>query len=236
MRCLTPSFLLLAAVAHFALPAPSEAGGCGCLDLADLKHRQDEVKIASQSFQSEITNLQNQMLKDGKPTYYTAALAQEMRDRAQGALDRNAAGKLATLADGNTDNLCNIAVNEHATACIQESTRRHEQVHRDACLRTRSVSSVASSISTPGQFKDRFETNHAPLISYAVEETQGYMAEQGFLSTQISALEKSCKQPPAPEVKRDYTSRQLTPNPTGSQGSGQQMKNTVDSFRRLFGK
>lgn len=206
------------------------------MDLADLKHRQSEVQIASQSFQSEISRLQNQTLKDGKPTYYTPQLAQEMRDRAQAALDRNAAGTLPTLADGNTDNLCNIAVNERATACIQETTRRHEQVHRDACLRMRSVSGLVSSVSTPGHFKDRFERNHAPLIIYAVEETQGYAAEQMFLANEISALEKSCMQAPAPEIKRDYSSRALAPSPSSTPTSGQQLKNTLNPLRHLFGK
>src|SRR5262249_26254923 len=142
---------------------------------------------------------------DRKTIYYTPALAQQIKDKVQAALNQNAAGKLSTAGTGGTDNLCGISVNERATACMQQSTRTHEQVHRDRCLQTRSPSSVVDSVSTPGQFKDRFEVNHAPLLSYAVEETTAYFAEQNFLVAQIQALDGPCK--PKPQIQRDYSSQ-----------------------------
>ncbi len=234
-RSLAPS-LLLAALALSFFARSSEAGTCGCMDLADLKHRSEEVKIALDGFQSEITNLQGEMLKERRPIYYTPALAQKMRDSVQAALDRNAAGKLPTGASGNTDNLCNISVNERATACMQESARVHEQQHRDACLKTLSASAVVSSVSTPGGFKDRFERKHAPLISYAIEETVGYFAEKTFVSNQINSLEGPCKPPPPPQIERDYTSQPRKARRPASPDPVQQTKSLVDPVRRLFGK
>src|SRR5260370_27365023 len=98
-RFLSPSFILVAlAVSSFA--RSSEAGSCSCMDLAELKHRSEEVKIALDGFQSEITDLQGRMLKERGPIYYTPALGEKMGGRVQVALGRNPAGRLPTCAHG----------------------------------------------------------------------------------------------------------------------------------------
>jgi hypothetical protein len=242
-RCLAPS-LLVAALTVSSFPSSSNAEPCSCSDLGDLKNRREEVRVALNVYQSEIERVNNQMMTDRKPIYYTPKLAQDIKNKVQAALNQNVAGKLSTDASGGTDNLCDISVNEHATACMQQSTRAHEQVHRDRCLQTRSASSVAASISTLGEFKDRFEVQHSLLTIYAVEETNAYFTEQNFLVAEINALDAPCK--PKPQIQRDYTSQRAdhhqndgpaTPGQAQRSASApQQAKNAVDSIRRMFGK
>ena len=242
-RLFGPS-LLLATLAALSIPSYSAAELCGCMDLADLKHRREEVRVALNVYQSEIERVSGEMIKNRKPIYYTPQLAQQIKDKVQAALNQNAAGKLSTAASGGTDNLCNVNANERATSCMQQSTQAHEQVHRDRCLQTQSPSTVVDSISSPGQFKDRFEVNHAPLVSYAIEETTAYFAEQNFLEAQIKALEGPCK--PPPQIQRDYTSHvdnQSSDSPGSRQAQrpaspapDQQVKSAVNSLRRMFGR
>jgi hypothetical protein len=242
-RLFAPS-LLVATLAASSIPSYSAAESCGCMDLADLKHRREEVRVALNVYQSEIERVNGEMIKNRKPIYYTPALAQGIKDKVQAALNQNAAGKLATAASGGTDNLCNVNANERATSCMQQSTQAHEQVHQDRCLQTQGPSTVLDSISTPGQFKDRFEVNHAPLISNAIEETNAYFAEQNFLEAQIKALEGPCT--PRPQIQRDYSSQadnQSSDSPGSRQAHrpaspapDQQVKGAVNSLRRMFGR
>ena len=244
-RFLAPS-LLVAALAASSIPSYSAAEPCGCMDLADLKHRREEVGVELKVYQSEIERVNNQMMTDRKPIYYTPALAQGIKNKVQAALNQNAAGKLATDATGNTDNFCGVTPNERATSCMQESTRAHEQVHQERCHQTLSPSTVVDSISTPGQFKDRFEVQHALLTIYAVEETNAYFTEQNFLVAQINALDAPCK--PKPQIQRDYTSQradnQQSNDPKAPRQAqrpaspvpAQDVKSAVNSLRRMFGK
>src|SRR5262249_15838489 len=229
-RLLAPS-LLVATLAGSSFPSSAKAEPCSCTDLGDLKNRREEVRVALNVYQSEIERVNGEMMKNRTAIYYTPALAQQIKDKVQAALNQNAAGKLSTAGTGGTDNLCNISVNESATACMQQSTRAHEQVHPDMCLKKRRASSVAASISTPGEFKDPFEVQHVPLVIYAVEETNAYFTEQNFLVAQIQALDGPCK--PKPQIQRDYSSQvdQQARRPADP-APEQQVKGAVNSLRR----
>ena len=46
--------LLVATIAVSSLPRSAKAEPCGCMDLADLKNRREEVRVALNVYQSEI--------------------------------------------------------------------------------------------------------------------------------------------------------------------------------------
>jgi hypothetical protein len=244
-RFLAPS-LLVAMLAISSFPNSSKAEPCGCADLGDLKNRRKEVSVALNLYQSEIERVNNEMIKNRKPIYYTPELKREIQDKVQAALNDNGLGKLSTQASGQTDDLCNISVNEQATSCMQQSTRAHEQAHRDACLQTRNPSRIVDSVSTRGHYKDRFEVKRALLINYAIEEQVAYFTEQNFLVAQLNTLEGSCK--PAAPILRDYSFEAADDGDSNDSSSprqvrrpsspapAQQVKGAVNSLRRMFGR
>lgn len=203
--------LAAAFIVAVAEPRPAHAGVCQCLDLADLKQRQQQVKVAIKTYEQEIQKMAFQMMSDRKTLDYTAARRQILQGRVQDALNQAALGHLSTGATGETDNLCNTTVSDKGTPCMQESIRRHEQVHRDACLRTQTPGSIATGVAEPGKFKDRFEVQHEVMTTYAAEEIMAYSIEQGFLDQEIASLDEPCHRPPP--VQRDYTSQPRSPGP-----------------------
>src|SRR5262245_45263585 len=104
MRPVIAPSLLVAPLAISFFTDSTKAAPCGCMDLADLKHRREEVRVALNVYQSEIERVNNQMMTDRKTIYYTPALAQQIKDKVQAALNQNAAGKLSTAGTGGTDN------------------------------------------------------------------------------------------------------------------------------------
>ncbi|MFM9887646.1 MAG: hypothetical protein ACKVQT_31875 [Burkholderiales bacterium] len=152
------------------------------------------------------------MQRTQEPIAYTPARRQKLQGHVQDALNKVATGRIPTAPTtgdnaGGTDNLCNMTINLHpsATACMRESVKRHEQHHRDACLKTRTVGAIAGSIVSG---KDRFERNNAQLFDYATEEIGGYSTELAFLQSELARLTRSeeCNPKPKPEV-RDFTAQ-----------------------------
>lgn len=223
----------------FVLSAPALAQTCGCLDIADIKHRLQEADVAIETYNTEIGKITEQMQRTQSPLLYTAERRVKLQSRVQEALNENASGKLATaptMGDnpGGTDNLCNTTINLHpsATACMRESVKRHEAFHRQECLKTRTAGKVWVSL-TEG--KDRFERDSVILVQYAIEEIGGYSAEKAFLQPELARLQDECK-PKEPE-RRDFTAerRNRDPQPPKEQSPVDQIKDGVDSLRRRFG-
>jgi hypothetical protein len=84
---------------------------------------------------------------------------------------------------------------------MRESIRRHEEHHRQECLKTRSVGKILDSVRTG---KDRFERDGFQLTQYAQEEIGGYSEELMFLRSELARLSRAPECQPKPEV-RDYT-------------------------------
>ena len=192
-------------------PAHSEAT-CKCVDMSDIKSRISESQAAIQTYRTEIKKMANQQKREGNILVYTAERREKLQGRVQLAMNAITLGSLGIDAwgkdggPGGTNNLCQVTVNPDMTACVQESIRRHEEIHRQACLKTESLSTVAASIL---KGKDRFERDNSTLIAYAQEEIKGYEAELRFLNPEFTALKKRCKPetPPLP----DYTAQRRNP-------------------------
>ncbi len=194
--------------------APVQAQVCQCIDVGDIKARITEANTAVSAYSNEMRKMVEQMQRTHEPIVYTPARRQKLQGHVQDALNQVASGRIPTaptMGDnaGGTDNLCNMTINLHpsATACMRESVKRHEQHHRDACLKTRSVGAIAGSIVSG---KDRFERDNASLVQYATEEIGGYSTELAFLQSELARLAQSeeCNPKPKPRPElRDFTAQ-----------------------------
>jgi hypothetical protein len=222
-------------VLFLALPVPALAQ-CQCIDVGDIKARMKEAEAAMNAYGTEIQKMGEQMQRTQAPIPYTKERRVKLQERVQEALNKVAAGRISTaptMGDnpGGTDNLCNVTISlsPSATACMRESVKRHEQFHRQECLKTRTAGKIGTSIAT-GQ--DRFERDGMQLMQYASEEIGGYLAELTFLNGEQTRLAQACK-PPKPEV-RDYTAEQRNRSPQG-QKPADPVKSGVDEARRRLG-
>ena len=190
------------------------------------------------AYGAEVQKMGEQMQRTQAGIPYTKERREKLQGRVQEALDKAAKGRIATaptMGDnpGGTDNLCNVTINLHpsATACMRESVKRHEQFHRQECLKTRTAGKIATSINT-GQ--DRFERDGFQLMQYASEEIGGYQAEVAFLASEQARLAQACK-PPKPKTEvRDYTAEQRNRSPKG-QKPADPVKSGVDDLRKRLG-
>ena len=230
-RAAVPLFSFLSLL---LLSAPALAQTCKCADQGDIKRRLHEVDTALKAYQTEIGKMTEQMQRTHDPLMYTKERREKLQGRVQDALNQSPAGGISpmpTMNDnpGGTSNLCEVTINLHpsATACMRESVTRHENLHRDQCLRTRSAGRIKDSVVSG---KDRFERDNATLVQYAAEEISAYSVEKQFLQSELSRLQNAAECKPKPIEQRDYTS---TPRRSNSGSSSRQ--SPVDSVRRRFG-
>lgn len=221
-----------------ALPAPALAQTCQCVDVGDIKARMAEAQAAIQTYSAEMQKMAEQMQRTQSSLPYTKERRERLQGRVQDALNKVAAGRIATaptMGDnpGGTDNLCNVTINLHpsATACMRESVKRHEEHHRQECLKTRTAGKIATSIQTG---KDRFERDEIQLMQYAMEEVGGYTAEATFLAQEQARLAQACKPKPQKQELRDYTAQQRNRSPR-DQKPADPVKSGVDDVRRRLG-
>lgn len=194
------------------LSAAVQAQTCNCVDIGDIKRRMKEAQAALDAYGAEMQKMAEQMQRTQQPLPYTADRRKILQGRVQDALNQVSTGIQTAPVSGDnpggTDNLCNTTINLHpsATACMRESVRRHEEHHRQECLKTRSAGAILKSIATG---KDRFERNEASLIEYALEEVGGYGVEMAFLQDELTRLESSpaCKPKEPRKEVRDYTAQ-----------------------------
>lgn len=219
-----------------AAPALAHAQACQCIDVGDIKARMLEAQTAINAYGQEMQKMAEQMQRTQQPIPYTKERREKLQGRVQVALNGVAKGRISTtptMGDnpGGTDNLCNVTIGLHpsATACMRESVRRHEEYHRQECLKTRTAGKIGTSVRT-GQ--DRFERDGIQLTQYASEEIGGYQAELAFLSAEQARLAKAC-QPPKREV-RDYTAERRNRNPV-EQATKDPVQEGVSQARRLLG-
>jgi len=222
-------------VFFLALSPFSLAQTCQCIDRGDIKARIAEAQAAIQAYSEEMQKMSEQMMRTQSPLQYTPERREKLQGRVQNAINKVAAGRIQTFPTmgdnpGGTDNLCNVTINAHpsATACMRESVKRHEEHHRQECLKTRSAGKIATSIRTG---KDRFERDDMPLTQYAVEELGGYQAEVNFLNQEQARLAKAC-QPPKREVI-DFTAQRRSSNPP-QQKPADPVKEGADQVRKLL--
>jgi TolA-binding protein len=227
---------VLLALASVASPIAALAQPCQCIDIGDIKARSAEAQTAMKAYGDEITKMTEQIQRMQTPIAYTPDRRAKLQGRVQEALNKNASGRISTaptMGDnpGGTDNLCNTTINIHpaATACMRESVRRHEELHRQECLKTRTAGKIATTVQT-GQ--DRFERDGVQLMTYAYEEIQGYQTEVMFLSQEQARLEQACK--PKPPPVRDYTAEQRNRSPAGQQPDDP-AKSGLDAVRKRLG-
>ena len=220
-----------------AAATPALAQPCQCVDVGDIKARIAEAQAAIQAYGTEVQKMAEQMQRTQQPIPYTPERREKLQGRVQQALNKVAAGRIATVPTmsdnpGGTDNLCNVTINLHpsATACMRESVKRHEEHHRQECLKTRTAGKIATSIKT-GQ--DRFERDGVQLMQYAMEETGGYSAEIAFLQQEQQRLAQACKPKPQKVEVRDYTAEQR--NRTPRNPNPDPVKSGVDEVRRRLG-
>lgn len=228
-RC--ASLVVLLALSPLALAQP-----CQCIDQGDIKARIAEAQAAIGAYGEEMQKMAEQMQRTQSPLPYTPERREKLQGRVQNAINKVAAGRIQTFPTmgdnpGGTDNLCNVTINAHpsATACMRESVRRHEEHHRQECLKTRTAGKIATSVRTG---KDRFERDDIQLAQYASEEIGGYQAEVMFLNQELARLASAC-QPPKREV-RDYTAQRRNSNPA-AQKPADPVKEGVDQVRKLLG-
>jgi len=224
------------AVVFLVLPAVSMAQPCQCIDKGDIAARVSEAQAAILAYGEEIQKMSEQMVRTQSSLPYTKERREKLQGRIQNAINKVAAGRIQTTPTqgdnpGGTDNLCNVTIGLHpsATACMRESVKRHEEHHRQECLKTRTAGKIATAIKT-GQ--DRFERDGNQLTKYASEEIGGYQAEMMFLNAEQARLAKAC-QPPKPRV-RDYTAEQRNRSPQGQQPADP-VKEGVGQVKKLFG-
>jgi hypothetical protein len=185
---------------------------CTCIDVGDIKRRMTEAQTAINAYMTEIGKMVEQMQRTRQPLEYTPERRLKLQGRVQAALNQVTAGAISTAPTdgdnpGGTNNLCMMTINLHpsATACMRESVRKHEEYHRDQCLKTRSAGSVIGAV-VSGK-ADRFERDGASLVKYAQEEIGGYTTEMMFLQSELSRLQRAPEcQPKKPEVI-DYTAQ-----------------------------
>ncbi len=228
-HALTLVSLLALAPAAFAQP-------CQCIDRGDIKARIAEAQAAIETYANETQKMMEQMQRTQSPLPYTPERRAKLQGRVQEAIGKVSAGRISTVPTmgdnpGGTDNLCNVTIGLHpsATACMRESVKRHEEHHRQECLKTRTAGKIATSVRT-GQ--DRFERDGIQLPQYAGEEMGGYQAEVMFLNQEMARLANACK-PPKPTV-RDYTAEQRNRTPQG-QKPADPVKGGLDTARKLLG-
>ncbi|MGD9954131.1 MAG: hypothetical protein AB7S87_16300 [Burkholderiales bacterium] len=222
------AFLLALSPAAFAQP-------CQCIDQGDIKARIAEAKAAMEAYGAEIQKMSEQMMRTQSPLPYTRERREKLQGRVQGAINKVAAGRIQTaptMGDnpGGTDNLCNVTIGLHpsATACMRESVRRHEEHHRQECLKTRTAGKIATSVRTGA---DRFERDGFQLTQYASEEMMGYSTEISFLEGELYRLKTACQ--PKREV-RDYTAELRNRSQKG-QKPADPVKGGLDTARKLLG-
>lgn len=221
-----------------AFSTPAFAQPCQCIDVGDIKARIAEAQAAVQAYSTEMQKMMEQVQRTQQPLPYTPERREKLQKRVQEALNKVAAGRIATVPTsgdnpGGTDNLCNVTIGLHpsATACMRESVKRHEEHHRQECLKTRTPGKIATSVRT-GQ--DRFERDQIQLMQYAAEETGGYSAEIAFLTQEHSRLQQACKATAPKREVRDYTAEQRDRNPR-SQKAADPVQSGVDQVRRRLG-
>jgi hypothetical protein len=228
--------LLLASV--IALSAPAFAQTCQCIDVGDIKQRMKEAQTAIAAYNEQIMKMSEQMQRTQEPLAYTPERRKKLQGHVQDALNGVTGGRIAAFPTGgdnpgSTDNLCNTTINGHpsATACIREAVKRHEEHHRQECLKTRTAGKVWDAVKSG---KDRFERDGILLPQYAVEEIGGYTAEVMYLQSELTRLAKPCEpKPKQPEV-RDYTAERRNRAPQG-QKPADPVQNSVDSVRKRLG-
>lgn len=223
-------------IALLAFSAPALAQTCQCIDQGDIKARIAEAQAAINAYSAETQKMMEQIQRTQQPIPYTPERRQKLQGRVQEALNGVNKGRISTLPTmgdnpGGTDNLCNVTINAHpsATACMRESVNKHEQYHREQCLKTRTAGKIGTSITTG---KDRFERDGIQLMQYASEEIGGYTTEISFLNGELARLQKACKPKPAPV--RDYTAEQRNRTPSRPQ-SADPVQSGIDEVRKRLG-
>lgn len=181
------------------LAAPAQAGSCECKDIPDIEEKIEEATTAILTY-----TLQTALVREAYTSQGRAALQAVV----QSALDAVAARGHSVPATGGTGNLCFISI-DAKTACMKESVQRHEEVHREACLKDLSLSSAWTMFR---DIKDRHEVAGRTMADYGREEIEAYQAELAFLMAELERLAKECKKPPPPPApQRDYTSQPRQP-------------------------
>ncbi len=183
-------FLLGLGVAGWSQP-------CDCIDQADLKERLARVQNAIKAYGEEIAKI--------GWTPYTAKGREALQARVDEAISSQRREGIKLGASGHTSNLCMIEVTA-PTRCLEESIRRHEQVHQEACKQT--LASHMKKILL-GEAEDRFEANEATMSGYIMEELLGYQTEEAFLREELARLEEKCRPP-----RRDYSSSDRSDGPS----------------------
>lgn len=207
LRTAGPVLLLLLLWSTAAWSQP-----CACIDVGDIKQRIKEAETAINTYGTEMGKMVEQIQRTHDPLAYTPERRAKLQGRVQAALNQVTAGRIATAPTdgdnpGGTNNLCMTTINLHpsATACMRESVKRHEDYHREQCLKTRSAGNVVGA-AISGK-ADRFERDGASLIQYAQEEMGGYTSELTFLQGELARLQRAPEcQPKRPPVI-DYTAQ-----------------------------
>lgn len=148
-------------------------GPCDCIDKADLKERLARVKNAIKAYGEEIVKI--------GMTPYTTEGRDALQGRVEQAIFEQKREGIKLNASGHTTNLCTMEVTA-PTRCLEESIRRHEKVHQDACKQTLEdhMKKILS-----GDARDRFEANGSTMAGYIMEELLGYQTEIAFLQAEL---------------------------------------------------
>jgi hypothetical protein len=195
----------------FLAATTARAQECHCDDVHAMELRLKEVNAAIKGFTRELAAMNEQVLRTQQPIMYTEERQAKLRGKVLDVINGEMKGETAAprpsgTNPGETSNLCQVEINLNpsVSACIRESITRHEQYHREQCLKTRSAGAILKGVTEAGQ-ANRFVRDHFSLQQYATEEIMGYTKEIEFLSPELARLRRDCHAPPPPPQKRDYT-------------------------------
>ncbi|HSR10171.1 MAG TPA: hypothetical protein VLS90_01915 [Thermodesulfobacteriota bacterium] len=174
------------------------AQSCDCGDIDTIKQRIEEVQLAIATYTAQmvLTIVGNATMPADK-VGYTQDWRDRVQDKVQNAMNNNMKGRKSTGAKGDTDSACNVT-NNAKTPCMRESVRRHEEVHRQECLKTRNI------LQTMVTGEDRFQRDQASMGDFIKEEIKAYQTELEFLKNELERLEKKCKDPKKTPVLSRY--------------------------------
>lgn len=171
------ALIVVFALSFFLIPARhAGANGvyqCECNDQSDIKQKIDEIEAAIKAYQAEMGNLQGQK--------YTPQAREILNKKVQEAINQAMKGRRSLRSRGHVNNNCDIKV-DGPTPCLKTAMGFHEEVHQQACLKTKTPEKIVESILTG---KDRFERDNATMADYAEEEIAGYSAALRYLKEQL---------------------------------------------------
>ncbi len=154
---------------------------CECIDQSDIKQKIEEIEAAIKAYQSEMRNL---LAKK-----YTPEAREALNKKVQEAINQAMKGRRSLRSGGHVNNNCDMKV-DGPTSCLKQATGFHEEVHQQACLKTKTPEKIIESILSG---KDRFERDNAAMSDYAEEEIAGYSAALRYLKEQLARLREKCK-------------------------------------------